>query len=357
MEEFQPILAGRPIVIAGPCSAETERQVLCTAEALARGGVSCFRAGIWKPRTHPGGFDGVGEKGLRWLRRVKDELGMTVATEVANRVHAQRALEAGVDIIWIGARTATNPFAVQEIADTLAELKAKDVAVLVKNPVNPDLELWIGALQRIYEAGVRRLAAVHRGFSLYGGSMYRNDPCWGIPTALHLRYPKLPVICDPSHMGGARTLVAPLSQQAYDLGFDGLMVECHCSPQEAWSDAPQQISPAELLEILKGLEVRSKGDVSETLAQLRSRIDAADNDLLDVLARRMQVSREIGLYKKERGMAVLQAERYNDVIRSRVARGELLGISADFLTTLLLAIHDESVRMQLSVNKEPEQDS
>lgn len=337
-----------PIVIAGPCSAETREQVLSTARELAANGIRVFRAGIWKPRTKPGGFEGVGSEGLEWLREVKTETGMLIATEVANRAHVIEAIEAGVDLLWLGARTSANPFAVQEIADTLAELKA-DVTVLVKNPVNPDLELWIGALQRIYNAGIRRLGAIHRGFSTYGKHLYRNMPEWHIPIELRLRYPSLPIICDPSHIGGKRELIAPLSQQAIDMGFNGLIVETHCNPDCAWSDAAQQITPEILNFILGTLVVRNSKQSTESLQLLRQKIDGIDNELLEILSKRMAVCREIGRYKREHRMSVVQAGRYNDVIRSRVKLGEEMGMGAEFLRTVLLAIHDESVRQQIEI--------
>lgn len=337
-----------PIIIAGPCSAETREQVLATARELAANGIKVFRAGIWKPRTKPGGFEGIGREGLEWLREVKSETGMLVATEVANRSHVIEAVEAGIDLLWLGARTSANPFAVQEIADTLAELNA-DVAVLVKNPVNPDLELWIGALQRIYNAGIRRLGAIHRGFSTYGKHLYRNMPEWHIPIELRLRYPSLPIICDPSHIGGKRELIAPLSQQAMDMGFNGLIVETHCDPDCAWSDAAQQITPEILNFILGTLVVRNSRQSTESLQLLRQKIDGIDNDLLEILSKRMAVCREIGRYKREHRMSVIQAGRYNDVIRSRVKLGEEMGMCAEFLRTVLLAIHDESVRQQIEI--------
>ncbi|MDE6324233.1 MAG: bifunctional 3-deoxy-7-phosphoheptulonate synthase/chorismate mutase type II [Paramuribaculum sp.] len=337
-----------PIIIAGPCSAETREQVLATARELAANGIKVFRAGIWKPRTKPGGFEGIGREGLEWLREVKSETGMLVATEVANRSHVIEAIEAGIDLLWLGARTSANPFAVQEIADTLAELNA-DVAVLVKNPVNPDLELWIGALQRIYNAGIRRLGAIHRGFSTYGKHLYRNMPEWHIPIELRLRYPSLPIICDPSHIGGKRELIAPLSQQAMDMGFNGLIVETHCDPDCAWSDAAQQITPEILNFILGTLVVRNSRQSTESLQLLRQKIDGIDNDLLEILSKRMAVCREIGRYKREHRMSVIQAGRYNDVIRSRVKLGEEMGMGAEFLRTVLLAIHDESVRQQIEI--------
>lgn len=355
MDQLQPITfpgidTHKPLIIAGPCSAETREQVLETARSLASCGIRIFRAGIWKPRTKPGGFEGVGSEGLHWLREVKDTLGMLTATEVANRQHVSEALDAGIDIIWIGARTSANPFAMQEIADTIeASGKAGDLTVLVKNPVNPDIELWIGALQRIYNAGVRRLGAIHRGFSTDGKHLYRNMPQWHIPVELRLRYPSLPIICDPSHIGGKRELIAPLSQQAFDMGFNGLIIESHCDPDCAWSDAAQQVTPEILNLILNTLVIRDTRQTTENLTLLRQKIDHIDNELLEILSKRMAVSREIGRYKKEHRMPVVQAGRYNDVIRTRVSLGEEMGMSPDFMRTVLLAIHDESVRQQVEV--------
>lgn len=353
MKDLQPVIfpdmdASGPVIIAGPCSAETEMQVLEAAHALAAMGVRIFRAGIWKPRTKPGGFEGVGAPGLKWLQKVKETTGMHIATEVATKAHVEQALDAGVDMLWIGARTSANPFAMQEIADTLGE-RGTDVPVLVKNPVNPDLELWIGALERLYNAGLRRLGAIHRGFSTDGCHIYRNMPQWHIPTELRLRFPALPILCDPSHIGGRRDLIAPLSQTAFDMGFDGLVIESHCHPDEAWSDAAQQVTPCQLDSILGSLKVRGQHMPSERLEVLRRQIDGIDNELLDVLARRMEVAREIGRYKKESSMPVVQAGRYNDVLRSRIDAGVQLGMSAEFMRTFLLALHDESVRQQLDI--------
>lgn len=353
MKDIQPIeLPGvstrEPIVIAGPCSAETEEQVMATATELASNGIKIFRAGIWKPRTKPGGFEGVGAPGLKWLQRVKQETGMSVSTEVATRQHVLDALEAGIDLLWIGARTSANPFAMQEIADTLAEAKV-DIPVLVKNPVNPDLELWVGALQRIYNAGIHRIGAIHRGFSTYGKHLYRNMPQWHIPIELRLRYPSLPIICDPSHIGGKRELIAPLAQEAYDMGFNGLIVESHCDPDKAWSDAAQQLTPEILNFILHTLVIRDSRQTTENLSLLRQQIDKVDNELIEVLSKRMRISREIGRYKKEHRMPVLQATRYNDVMRTRVQIGEEMSLGTDFLKAVLLAIHEESVRQQIEV--------
>ena len=336
----------RPLIIAGPCSAETEEQVFNTAKQLSEKGIKIFRAGIWKPRTKPGGFEGIGEQGLPWMQRVKKELGMLVATEVANTKHVEAALNAGIDILWIGARTSANPFAMQEIADAL---KGADVPVLIKNPVNPDLELWIGAIERINGAGIRRIAAIHRGFSTYDKKLYRNLPMWHIPIELHRRIPNLPVICDPSHIGGRRELIAPLCQQAMDLGFDGLIIESHCSPDNAWSDAKQQVTPDVLDFIIDRLVIRNIISSTESIEALRSQIDECDNSLLDILAKRMRISREIATYKREHNMTIVQATRYNEILDKRGAQGVLCGMSDEFVRTIFERIHEESVRQQLEV--------
>ena len=351
MNDIKPIKfcgvdSKRPVVIAGPCSAETEEQVMETAKDLAKNGVRIFRAGIWKPRTKPGGFEGVGSVGLTWLQEVKKETGMLVATEVANKQHVEEALNAGVDVLWIGARTSANPFAMQEIADSLV---GADVPVLVKNPVNPDLELWIGAMQRIYNAGIRQIGAIHRGFSAYGKHLYRNMPQWHIPIELRRRMPELTLICDPSHIGGKRELVAPLSQQAMDMGFDGLIVESHCDPDRAWSDKSQQVTPEVLNFILNMLVVRDTTQTTESLTLLRQQIDQIDNDLLEALSKRMRISREIGQYKKEHSMPVVQTGRYDDILNSRAAAAEELGMNGDFMKTVYQAIHEASVRQQIEV--------
>ncbi len=351
--EFESILldgisANRPLVIAGPCSAETEDQVMTTARQLSRHGIKIFRAGIWKPRTKPGGFEGVGVSGLEWLKRVKNELGMYVSTEVATPTHVREALAADLDMLWIGARTAANPFAMQEIADAL---EGVDIPVLVKNPVNPDLELWIGAIERLYNAGVRRIAAIHRGFSSYEKNMYRNMPQWRIPIELRRRLPGLPIICDPSHMGGRRELIAPISQQAMDLNFDGLIVETHCNPDKAWSDAAQQVTPEVVDFILNTLVIRNVEQVTEGLEDLRRKIDELDNQLLSLLAQRMEISEEIGRYKKEKGMPILQSARYGEILSKRVYQAHAMGMSEDFMKTVLEAIHEESVRHQMEIMK------
>ena len=336
----------RPIVIAGPCSAETEEQVMTTATQLSQKGCHMFRAGVWKPRTKPGGFEGNGEKALPWMKRVKDETGMLVATEVATPKHVELALKYDVDILWVGARTSANPFAMQELADSLVGV---DVPVFVKNPVNPDLELWIGAMERINRAGVKRMAAIHRGFSSYDKKIYRNLPMWQIPIELHRRIPNLPIICDPSHIGGRRELIAPLCQQAMDLGFEGLIVESHCQPDDAWSDAKQQATPDVLDYILSLLVVRDDTVTTEGIQALRKQIDEFDNELMNLLAKRMRVCREIGQYKKEHNMTVLQASRYNEILEKRGAQGSLCGLSADSVARIFEEIHEESVRQQLEI--------
>lgn len=353
MQNLQPILisgvsAERPLIIAGPCSAESERQTMETAIAVADAGVRIFRAGLWKPRTKPGGFEGVGEKGLEWLVKVKNQTGMAVATEVATPAHVTAAVEAGIDLLWLGARTTANPFAVQEIADTLARV-APEMPVLVKNPVNPDLELWIGALQRLYNAGVRHLGAIHRGFSAYGTHLYRNLPEWHIPIELRRRVPSLPLICDPSHIAGKRDLILPLSQQALDMDFDGLIIESHCCPECALSDSAQQLTPARLAEMLTALVLRRQKDPSERLKVLRGQIDNIDNELLDILNRRMAVSREIGECKKQNGMPVFQVDRHDDIMKSRIRSALEMGMDGEFMRKLLATIHEESVRQQLAV--------
>ena len=336
----------RPIVIAGPCSAETEEQVMTTARQLAGKGCHMFRAGVWKPRTKPGGFEGNGEKALPWMKQVKDETGMLTATEVATPEHVELALKYDIDILWVGARTSANPFAMQSLADSL---RGVDVPVLVKNPVNPDLELWIGALERINGAGIKRLGAIHRGFSSYEKKLYRNMPMWQIPIELHRRIPNLPIINDPSHIGGRRDLIAPLCQQAMDLGMDGLIVESHCSPDEAWSDASQQVTPDILDYILSMLVIRDTVAQGDTLTSLRKDIDELDNELIDLLAKRMRISRKIGEYKKEHDMAIVQTRRYSEILDKRSAQGTLKGIESECIKSIFEHIHEESVRQQMDI--------
>lgn len=336
----------RPLVIAGPCSAETEEQVMDTATQLANNGIRIFRAGVWKPRTKPGGFEGKGLEALPWMQRVKAETGMLTATEVATPEHVEAALKAGIDILWIGARTSANPFSVQAIADSL---KGVDVPVFVKNPVNPDIELWTGALLRINSAGITRLGAIHRGFSSVDQKLYRNPPMWHIPIELKRRFPALPVLCDPSHMGGRRDLIAPVSQQAMDLGFEGLMIEAHCNPDCAWSDAKQQVLPEVLDFILDRLVIRESVEATESISQLRKQIDELDNQLMNLLSKRMRVCREIGQYKKEHNMTVLQPVRYGEILDKRGAQGSLCGMDAEFVKRIFENVHQESVRQQMEI--------
>jgi len=348
MNDLEPLFGdldpGKPVVIAGPCSAESEEQVLSTALELHEGGVGIFRAGAWKPRTKPGGFEGVGARALDWLREVRERTGMRVATEVATPHHVEQALSAGIDMVWIGARTSANPFAVQEIADAM---RGAGVAVLVKNPISPDLELWIGAVQRIYNSGIRRLGAVHRGFSSYEQGIYRNDPQWAVPIELHRRLPGLPLLCDPSHIAGRRDLVEGLAQRAMDLGFDGLIIESHSAPDQAWSDAAQQVTPAELIRMLSSLVMRTAKSETGFLAESRAEIDRIDNELLALLSHRMKISRRIGAYKREHGMPILQPQRYDELLQTRASQGGRLDMSADFIREILRAIHEESVRQQM----------
>ena len=336
----------RPFVIAGPCSAETEEQVMQTAKELAIKGCHMFRAGVWKPRTKPGGFEGHGEPALAWMAEVKKETGMLIGTEVATPEHVELAMKYGLDMLWIGARTSANPFAMQQLADAM---KGLEVPVLVKNPVNPDLELWIGAMERINQAGVKKMAAIHRGFSSFDKSMYRNAPMWQIPIELRRRIPNLPIVCDPSHMGGKRKLIAPLSQQALDLGFDGLMIESHCDPDKAWSDAKQQVTPEVCDYIVGMLVARDNTFTTENIKLLRQQIDNIDNDLVELLAKRMRVCREIGQYKKEHNIQVLQTGRYNEILDKRGVQGSLTGMSSDFIKQVFEHIHEESVRQQLEI--------
>lgn len=336
----------RPIVIAGPCSAETEEQVMSTARMLADKGCHIFRAGVWKPRTKPGGFEGNGEKALPWLKEVKEETGMMISTEVATPDHVELAMRYDMDVLWVGARTSANPFAMQALADSMQGLQ---IPVLVKNPVNPDLELWIGGLQRLNQAGIKRLGVIHRGFSSYDKKIYRNLPMWQIPIELRRRIPGLPIICDPSHIGGRRDLIAPLCQQAMDLGFDGLIVESHCNPKEAWSDAKQQVTPDILDYILSLLVIRDDTFTTEDIRSLRAQIDELDNSLMELLAKRFRLCREIGTFKKEHNMTILQTRRYNEILEKRGTQAGLCGMNPKFAAHIFELIHEESVRLQLAI--------
>lgn len=336
-----------PLVIAGPCSAETEQQVLQIARELKNSDVSIFRAGIWKPRTRPGGFEGVGEIGLKWLQKAKAETGLLMATEVANATHVKLALAHDIDVLWIGARTTVNPFAVQEIADAL---QGTDKIVLIKNPVNPDLSLWLGGVERLYNAGIKNLGLIHRGFSTYEKTKYRNIPEWQIPIEIQNRFPDLPIICDPSHITGKRDMVQEVSQQALDLNFDGLIIETHTDPDNAWSDAPQQVTPAVLKQMFQDLRVRKETDLADDYTQkmnaLRTQIDEYDRKLLEVLGGRMQIADQIGALKKEKNVAILQNKRWNEILEKMTISGEEKGLSRDFIMQLFKAIHQESIHHQ-----------
>lgn len=339
-----------PLVIAGPCSAETEAQVLDIAQQLKNSDVSIYRAGIWKPRTRPGGFEGVGEIGLKWLQKAKAETGLLMAVEVANAAHVKLALAHDIDVLWIGARTTVNPFAVQEIADALQNT---DKIVLVKNPVNPDLGLWIGGVERLYNAGIKKLGVIHRGFSTYEKTKYRNIPEWQIPIELQSRFPDLPLICDPSHITGRRDMIQEVAQQALDLNYDGLIIETHNDPDHAWSDAAQQVTPAVLRQILKDLRIRQTAtdadDYNTEMIQLRASIDVDDSKLLEILGHRMKVAEQIGALKKAKNVAVLQNKRWNEILGRMILDGEEKGLSEEFILKFFKAIHQESIAHQMKV--------
>ena len=338
----------RPSVVAGPCSAESEEQLMETAKGLKELGINVFRAGIWKPRTHPGSFEGVGAPGLKWMQKVKKEYGLKISTEVASEKHVFECLKYGVDLVWIGARTTANPFLVQEIADAL---KDTDIPVLVKNPVNPDLDLWIGALERLNNAGIKKLGVIHRGFSTIDKIKYRNDPQWQMAIELRSRYPELPFFVDPSHMGGSREYIQELSQRSLDLGFEGLMIESHCNPSVALSDAKQQLTPEELKDMLYyNISVRDNDsdakDWKDNIDQLRAKIDIIDESLLYTLASRMKISRQIGEYKKNHNIAILQASRWDSLLAKVVEKGIEYDLPQDFIKDVFIAIHEASVEVQ-----------
>lgn len=339
-----------PLVIAGPCSAETEEQVLAIAHELKDSDVSIYRAGIWKPRTRPGGFEGVGAIGLKWLQKAKAETGLLMATEVANAAHVKLALEHDIDVLWIGARTTVNPFAVQEIADAL---QGTDKIVLVKNPVNPDLALWLGGVERLYNANIKKLGVIHRGFSTYEKTKYRNIPEWQLAIELQNKFPDLPLICDPSHITGKRDMIQEVSQQALDLNYDGLIIETHTDPDNAWSDAAQQVTPTVLKQIFKSLRVRKEtdqaDDYNQKMASLRVNIDEIDTKLLETLGKRMKISDQIGELKKEKNVAVLQNKRWNEILGKMILEGEQKGLSEEFILRIFKAIHQESISHQEKV--------
>ena len=346
--------AHRPFVVAGPCSAETEEQVLDTARALAaQGKTHLFRAGIWKPRTRPNSFEGVGSEGLRWLRRVREEVGLPVTTEVANREHVFEALKHGIDVLWIGARTTVNPFSVQEIADAL---KGVDIPVVVKNPINPDVALWVGAVERLRKAGITRLAGLHRGFSSFGDSSFRNPPRWQLAIDFKSRLPELPLWVDPSHICGRRDTLQEVAQQALDLNYDGLMMEVHPTPDEAWSDAKQQITPDRFGELLAALALpeatSDDPDFMQNLQLLRQQIDEIDEEVLNLLGERMRLAREIGQYKRRNNIAILQPARWQSLLEQAQAKGAERQLSGNFVSDLLKAVHQESITQQEQVMRE-----
>ena len=347
LDEFK---LNHPLVIAGPCSAETENQVLKIAHDLKDTDVSVYRAGIWKPRTRPGMFEGVGAIGLKWLEKVKVETGLLTATEVANANHVKLALEHNVDVLWIGARSTVSPFIVQEIADAL---EGTDKIVLVKNPVNPDLSLWLGGIERLYSANIKKLGVIHRGFSTYEKTKYRNNPEWQLPIELQNRFPDLPLICDPSHIAGRRDILQDISQTALDLNFDGLMVETHIDPDKAWSDAAQQITPKALVKMMSDLKTRKvttdEVDYKNAINTLRTQIDFIDHGLLDTLGKRMKIAIKIGNLKKKKNVAVLQTKRWNEILGKMILDGEEKGLSEEFILRMFKAIHQESINHQEKV--------
>ncbi|WP_026903990.1 chorismate mutase [Pedobacter glucosidilyticus] len=344
-------VSSEPLIISGPCSAETEEQLLATAHLVKNTGkVSVLRAGIWKPRTRPGEFEGIGSIGLQWLKRAKEETGLPTAVEVATAKHVEEALAAGVDILWIGARSTVNPFTVQEIADAL---QGVDVPVMVKNPINPDLALWIGALERINRAGITKLAAIHRGFSSFEKSAYRNEPMWDLAIHLKTLAPELPILNDPSHICGTRDLIPYISQQALDLDMQGLMIESHIDPSVAWTDAKQQVTPAALAEIVNNLTIRkadsSNPEFTDKLQGLRDAIDRIDDQILQKLGERMALVEKIGEYKRDNDVTILQVNRWEEILEKRTALASALKLEKDFTEKVLELIHGESIRKQTEI--------
>ena len=343
----------RPLIIAGPCSAETEEQVLATTQQLAATGkVDMFRAGIWKPRTRPGSFEGIGTKGLPWLQKAKQLTGIPVAVEVATAKQVEDALHFDVDVLWIGARTTVNPFSVQEVADAL---RGVDVPVLIKNPINPDLELWTGAVERVAKAGIKQIGLIHRGFSSYGNSEYRNAPMWHLAIEMKRRNPELMMINDPSHICGRRDILQDVAQKAIDLDYDGLIIESHVDPDQAWSDAKQQITPEQLAKMLDNIIWRREDVASEeyhaALEKLRNQINHLDDELMQILSQRMKVAEKIGQYKKENNITILQTNRWNEILERAYQKGEKLGLSKEFVTKYFDAVHLESINHQTKVFK------
>jgi len=350
-ELVQQKLSKRPIVISGPCSAETEEQVLETATRLAKTGkVDILRAGIWKPRTKPGLFEGIGTKGLPWLLQAKKLTGLPTTVEVATAKHVEDALQFDVDMLWIGARTTVNPFSVQEVADAL---RGVDIPVLIKNPINPDLELWSGGIERIQKVGVKQVGMIHRGFSNYGNTEYRNAPMWHLPIEMKRRFPEMLLICDPSHICGNRHMLQQVAQKSIDLDFDGVMLESHIDPDNAWSDAKQQVTPEKLAELLDGLIWRSentdKAEFLNALAKLREQINHLDDELLTLLGQRMSIADKIGQYKKDNNITILQTNRWNEILDKAVKKGEKVGLSNEFITKYFDAVHLESINHQNKV--------
>ncbi|MBA3828426.1 MAG: bifunctional 3-deoxy-7-phosphoheptulonate synthase/chorismate mutase type II [Taibaiella sp.] len=350
---------GRPFVIAGPCSAETREQVMETAAALAQMNVQLFRAGVWKPRTRPGNFEGNGDEALAWLKEAKEQYGIPITIEVAEPEHIEKALRYGIDVLWIGARTTVNPFQVQRLADAL---RGVNIPVMVKNPVTPDADLWLGAIERMEQAGIKDIAAIHRGFSTYGKTaLYRNQPNWAIPVELKRRLPELPIICDPSHITGRRDKVADIAQKAMDMGFEGLMIETHPRPDEAWSDARQQITPEELRELLSWLVIRQQhtADMSKQaqLENLRQQMDNVDMEIIDLLARRMELSEQMGTVKRDSNMTAYQPARWREIVQTRGAHAQTRMLSKDFVIALYEKIHDESIKKQLAILQAEEKDA
>ncbi|MEM6737785.1 MAG: chorismate mutase [Bacteroidota bacterium] len=338
----------RPVIVSGPCSAETEEQTLETCRRVAATGkVDVLRAGIWKPRTRPNSFEGIGTEGLKWMKKAKEETGLLISVEVANFNHVFEALKAGVDILWIGARTTVNPFSVQEIANAL---EGTDATVFVKNPINPDIELWTGALERLNKAGITKLGMIHRGFAQHGSSIFRNEPKWQLAVEMKRRFPEIPMLCDPSHIAGNRELLQPISQQALDMNYEGLMIESHIDPNNAWSDKKQQITPDKLGEMLNHFTIRRPevpdAELNEKLARLRRQIDMVDDELLELLGKRMKIAEDIGEVKKEKGVTILQTNRWEEIIAKASKQGALQGLSERFMVRYLNAVHQESIDHQ-----------
>lgn len=347
--EIKSLYNKRPVIIAGPCSAETEEQVMTIANQLKDQNIDLFRAGIWKPRTRPNSFEGVGSVGLKWLRTVKEETGLKTTTEVANKTHVEEALYHGIDTLWIGARTTVNPFSVQEIADAL---KGVDIPVMVKNPINPDLELWIGGIERIYKAGITNIAAIHRGFASYGETYYRNKPMWQIPIELKRRYPELNIICDISHICGRRDTLHDVAQKAMNLEYDGIMTEVHNTPDDAWSDARQQITPAQFKDLVDTLELHidsGRALTDAALDEARQKIDKLDDQLLKILGERMKLADDIGKYKKAHDLPILQPTRWNEILDHSIEKGEKKGLSKEFIGEFFRAVHQESINHQQKI--------